>query len=200
MTVREDSPGDKRLVAYYTTSEAGAPPAGNTGTDPGAEALRGYLTKKLPEYMVPVAYVWLPEMPLTENGKLDRRNLPAPELKAPVRYVAPRTPTEEALAQVWADVLRLDQVSVEDDFFQLGGHSLLGTQVITRVRDVFKIRMELRALFEAPTISALAAKVADLQQEKETEQLDRMVALQANVEQMSDEEVERALRKLEKTI
>jgi acyl carrier protein len=110
--------------------------------------------------------------------------------------VAPRTPTEESLAQVWAEVLKLEQVGVEEDFFELGGHSLLATQVITRVRDVFKLPIELRALFEAPTISEFAAKVVDLQREIESERLDKMTTLRTNVQQMSDEEVERELRKL----
>jgi acyl carrier protein len=200
VAVREDTPGDKRLVAYYTTLEASAPRAGNLAGESDAETLRSYLAEKLPEYMVPAAYVRLEEMPLTANGKLDRQRLPAPELIAPARYVAPRTPTEEALVQVWADVLKLDQIGVEEDFFDLGGHSLLGTQVISRVRDIFKIRIELRALFEAPTISEFAAKVVVLQQEKETEQLDRMAALRAKVQQMSDDEVESTLRRLEKSV
>ncbi len=197
--LREDTPGDKRLVAYYTTPEVSAAYAGNIL--PGAESLRSYLAEKLPEYMVPSAYVRLEQMPLTANGKLDRRQLPAPELAAaPLRQVAPRTPMEETLAKVWAEVLKLDQVGVEDDFFELGGHSLLGTQVITRVRDLFKVRIELRVLFEAPTIGEFAARLAVLQQEKEAEQLNQMATLRTAVEQMSDDEVERALRKLEKSV
>jgi surfactin family lipopeptide synthetase C len=140
--------------------------------------------------------VTLAALPLTPNGKVDRQRLPAPERANPLRYVAPRTPTEESLAQVWAEVLKLEQVGVEEDFFELGGHSLLATQVITRVRDVFKLPIELRALFEAPTISEFAAKVVDLQREIESERLDKMTTLRTNVQQMSDEEVERELRKL----
>jgi acyl carrier protein len=197
VTVREDRPGDRRLVAYYTTPELGG---GGLGKVPDPENLRSYLAGKLPDYMVPAAYVWLEKIPLTANGKADRQRLPAPDLAVPEGVVAPRTPTEETLARIWTEVLKLEEVGVEDDFFELGGHSLLGTQVITRVRDVFKIRMELRALFEAPTIGEFAAKLDVLKREKEMEQLDQKAALQANVQQMSDEEVERALRKLEKSI
>jgi hypothetical protein len=174
---------------------------GNLAGVPGAEILRGYLAEKLPDYMVPSAYVCLEEMPLTANGKLDRERLPSPEVSpTSLEQVAPRTPIEEVLVGVWADVLKLDQVGVEDDFFELGGHSLLGTQVITRVRDIFKIRPELRVLFEAPTVREFAARLTILQQEKEAEQLDQIAALRGAVQQMSDDEVERTLRKLEKSV
>ncbi|MES2940790.1 MAG: amino acid adenylation domain-containing protein [Pseudomonadota bacterium] len=142
---REDAPGDKRLVAYVV----------GEGLD--AQALRAALRRSLPEYMVPVHYVMLRQLPLSQNGKVDRKALPAPEAsRGESRYEAPRTPTEEALAEIWAQVLRLDKVGVHDDFFALGGHSLLAVQAIARVRKRFATRTPVSALFAFPTIDALA--------------------------------------------
>jgi acyl-coenzyme A synthetase/AMP-(fatty) acid ligase/acyl carrier protein len=190
VVVREDG-GEARLVGYVVAEPDVAAPSG--------PELREHLKGRVPEYMIPSQWMVLDELPLTPNGKVDRQQLPAPELADPLRYVAPQTPTEEVLARIWAELLKRDQVGVEEDFFELGGHSLLATQVITRVRDTFNIRIELRELFEAPTISEFAARVVVLQREKETEQHNQMATLQANVQRMSDEEVERALRNLEKS-
>ncbi|HEX9939641.1 MAG TPA: AMP-binding protein, partial [Longimicrobium sp.] len=142
--------GEQRLVAYVV---GGAE----------AEALRAHVRRSLPEYMLPSAFVFLDALPLTPNGKLDRKALPAPELaSAEETYVAPRTPVEEVLAGIWAEVLRLERVGVEDSFFELGGHSLLATRVISRVRDVFAIELPLRALFEGPTVAELAGRVEEM--------------------------------------
>ncbi len=143
--VREDVPGERRLVAYVV----GAP----AGLD-----LRAYLAERLPPFMLPSAVVMLDALPLTANGKTDRRALPAPELAADA-YVAPRTPVEEVLAGIWEEVLRVERVGADDDFFQLGGHSLLATRVISRVRTALSVEVPLRALFEAPTVAGLAARV-----------------------------------------
>ncbi|HZP18128.1 MAG TPA: condensation domain-containing protein, partial [Terriglobales bacterium] len=128
--------------------------------------LRRLASAKLPEYMVPSAFVILDKLPLTENGKVDRRALPAPDQSRPEMekgYVAPRTPVEEMLASIWADVLRLERVGVGDDFFELGGHSLNATQVVSRVRDAFRVEFPLRALFETPTVEGLAKTIEGLQ-------------------------------------
>jgi hypothetical protein len=113
----------------------------------------------MPDYMIPSAFVWLNSLPLTPNGKVDRRALPAPDRDRPELeqdYQAPRTPTEQMLAGIWADLLGLEGVGIHDNFFALGGHSLLATRVVFRVRQAFGVELPLRALFEAPTIAGLA--------------------------------------------
>src|SRR5262249_44838337 len=131
---------------------------------PGRERqLREHLAQRLPAYLVPSAIVVLPELPLLPNGKLDRSRLPAPEATRPAgASVAPESPLEEILAGLWAEVLGVPRVSVEDDFFaDLPGHSLLATQVISRLRDRVGIELPLRALFEAPTVRRLAARALE---------------------------------------
>ena len=153
VVTREDVPGDKRLVAYVVLCE----------TRPSAVELRASLKERLPEYMVPSAFVVLEALPLTANGKIDRRALPVPEAEAAATraYVAPRGPVEETLAAVFAGVLRLPQgrVGAHDGFFELGGHSLLATQAIARIRTALGVELPLRALFEAPTPAELAPRV-----------------------------------------
>ncbi|HEX5870654.1 MAG TPA: amino acid adenylation domain-containing protein, partial [Longimicrobium sp.] len=147
VVAREDVPGDRRLVAYVVGSV-------------DADALRAHLRLSLPEYMVPVAFVAMDELPLNANGKLDRRALPAPDFSgAEDRYAAPRTPTEEVLAGIWAELLRLERVGVNDDFFALGGHSLLATRLAWRMGEVFGTQLSVRAVLEAPTVAQLAARV-----------------------------------------
>ena len=124
--------------------------------------LRSYLREKLPDYMVPAAFVLLESLPLTANGKIDRRALPAPDASRPDvanAYMAPRSPIEEGLAEIWRAVLGITQIGVHDNFFEIGGHSLMATQVISRVREVFQAELPLRTLFEAPTVAALADAV-----------------------------------------
>jgi amino acid adenylation domain-containing protein len=148
--VGDDASGEQRLVAYVVGAVE-------------ADALRAHLRQSLPEYMVPAAFVGLEALPLTPNGKLDVRALPAPELaSAEDRYVAPRTPAEEVLAEIWAEVLRLERVGVNDNFFELGGHSLLAIRVVSRVRAVFGVELPLRALFEGPTVAELAVRVEEM--------------------------------------
>ena len=143
---REDSPGDKRLVAYYTTSANVRP-----------EALRAHLLAILPEYMVPAAYVRLDRMPLTHNGKLDRKALPAPDSRAYAldTYEAPAGPVEEKLARIWAGVLGLDRISRNANFFDIGGHSLLAVRMLTLIEAEFGYSLNLPSLFRAPSIATL---------------------------------------------
>jgi acyl carrier protein len=114
--------------------------------------------------MVPSAFVSLDLLPLSPNGKLDRKALPAPDQSRPElqeTYTAPRTSTEEKLTHIWTEVLKLDQVGIRDNFFDLGGHSLMATQLISRIRDAFKVDLPLRALFENPTILGIAERLQE---------------------------------------
>ncbi|HEX3529757.1 MAG TPA: non-ribosomal peptide synthase/polyketide synthase, partial [Thermoanaerobaculia bacterium] len=147
---RRDRSGDRHLAAYVAADAAAVTPA----------ALRAHLRDRLPEFMLPAAFAVLPELPLTANGKVDRDRLPAAEeMRPPDEAAAARTPAEELLAGIWADLLGRP-VGVRDDFFEIGGHSLLATQAIARVREVFGVPLPLRALFETPTVEALAVRLA----------------------------------------
>src|SRR5436190_1490224 len=154
VVARADEGGGQRLVAYVVSSAEG------TELKPGE--LRRYLQEKLPEYMVPGVFVQLAELPLTANGKVDRRALPAaaPGMGVESAYVAARNPTEELLCGIWAEVLKTERVGIDDNFFELGGHSLLATQVISRMRAAFGVEVLLRSLFEQPSVRGLAAVVA----------------------------------------
>ncbi|HEX7182532.1 MAG TPA: amino acid adenylation domain-containing protein [Thermoanaerobaculia bacterium] len=156
VTAREDLPGSRRLVAYIVPLQPGRP--GNEGL---RDELPAYLRGRLPEYMVPSAVVVMDALPLNANGKVDRRALPEPdwERSRGKGYAAPRGPLEELLAGIFAEVLRTEAVGADDDFFGLGGHSLLATQVISRVRELCRVELPLRRLFEAPTVAGLAAHV-----------------------------------------
>ncbi len=149
---RQDAPGDKRLVAYVTAQQS--EPALDI------EHLRNHLQGTLPDYMVPAAYVQLDALPLTANGKLDRKALPAPDAQSLISrsYEAPQGEVETLLAAIWADVLTVEQVGRHDHFFELGGHSLLAVMLIERMRQV-GLSADVRALFSQPTLAALAAAV-----------------------------------------
>lgn len=152
---REYRPSDNRLVAFVT-------PKWSDSRQLDKE-LQGYLREKLPEYMVPAAFVSLDALPLNPNGKVDRKALPTPDfMEHKVDYVAPRTPVEETLVAIWSEVLDVDHVGVEDDFFSLGGQSLLATMVVTRIRQSLKIEFPQRILFEAATVAELAQRVEDI--------------------------------------
>ncbi|HYG62093.1 MAG TPA: amino acid adenylation domain-containing protein, partial [Thermoanaerobaculia bacterium] len=150
--VRGDTQDGGRLVAYVV-------PAGGAASVP-AGALRDALRGALPEHMVPAAFVMLEALPLTPNGKVDRRALPAPNLAPAASYAAPRDPVEEVVADVWSELLAVERVGIHDDFFGLGGHSLLGARLMSRLFHVFGVELPLRALFEFPTVAGLAAQLA----------------------------------------
>ncbi len=173
VVAREDTAGDKRLVAYVVLF-------------PGAvvttSSLRETLKERLPDYMIPATFVQLGSMPLTSNGKVDRRALPAPDATNTLHdevVAQPHTPTEERLVAIVAPLLGLQHISIDDNFFMLGGHSLLGTQVIAHVANAFGVDLSLRTLFGSPTIRKLSAEI------------ERLIV--ARVEAMSDEEVRRLL-------
>lgn len=157
---QEDQSGGRRLVAYVVPKRNPAPTV---------NALRRDLAKRLPDYMIPSIFMVLDTLPLAPNGKIDRRALPAPpsvrpELDTP--FATPRTPVEELLAGIWANVLELDQIGIHDNFFGLGGDSLLASQVVSRVSDAFQVQLTVRSLFESPTVADMAAVIAENQGKK----------------------------------
>lgn len=174
VVAREDTPGEKQLVAYLVL----APEASPTTT-----ALQDTLNARLPDYMIPATFVRLDALPITPNGKTDYAALPAPDAANTVQhdaFVPPGTPAEERVAAIVAELLHLERVSIDDNFFLLGGHSLLGTQLITRISETFGLALSLRVLFNAPTVRQLAAEI-------EQQMLEKLNA-------MSEEEVQRLLQ------
>ncbi|MEM9272243.1 MAG: amino acid adenylation domain-containing protein [Cyanobacteria bacterium P01_F01_bin.143] len=151
VVARSETEGSKYLAAYVTSK----------GESVNRRQLRSFLQQKLPEYMIPGVFVVLETFPLTPNGKIDRRALPAPDLTQDrlEKFVAPRTPTEAAIAEIMGIVLQLDRIGIYDNFFELGGHSLLATQVISRLKRIFSVELPTRILFEAPTVAELEASV-----------------------------------------
>jgi acyl carrier protein len=180
VVAREDAPGDLRLAGYVAATRDPAPsPSG----------LREFVARSLPAIMVPASVIVLDALPRTPNGKLDRRALPLPgqvpaERETPV--AAPRTPVEAALADIWKRVLQVEQVGVEDSFFDLGGNSLTTIQVAFGIRRAFEIELPLQTILTAPTLSALAARVEEqlLEQVADT----TLAELLGEVDQLSDEE------------
>ena len=153
VVVREDTPGDQRLVAYFAPSSSSAA---------SGQELRQALQTQLPDYMVPSSFVQLEALPLTANGKVDRRALPAPSIgHTDQSYVAPTGDREKRLTDIFAEVLGVNRVGVHDNFFEIGGHSLLATKVVSRVRDAFGARVPLRRIFECPTVAELAKSLQE---------------------------------------
>jgi len=153
--------------------------------------LQSFLKEKLPEHMIPSAFVMLDTLPLLPNGKVNRRELPAPGQFRPDIdrvYVAPRNPVEEELAAMWSEMLGIEKIGVDDNFFMLGGHSLLATQAISRIREAFHIELALRSIFEAPTIAGLGEIIL----ESLAEQLGatELEDLLAGVEQLASQEAQ----------
>jgi len=149
----EDIAGDKRLIAYLVAEPS---------VELASSELRHVLREKLPDFMIPSVFVNLDKMPLTPNGKVDRQALPAPEgklLKQGTNYVIPRTPLEKSLADIWSEILGLERVGVEDNFFDLGGHSLTATRVISQIRERLYMEIPLRELFNFPTVAGLARRI-----------------------------------------
>jgi Phosphopantetheine attachment site/AMP-binding enzyme len=155
--------------------------------------LRAYLSATLPEYMVPADYVRLDKLPLTSNGKLDRRALPAPERDGKGGdYVEPATPTQRTLAAIWSQLLGVERVGVNDNFFELGGHSLLATQATSKVRAVFNVELPLRILLDTANVMAVAHYIDTAyaaQQQAKAQKESSLIALKSKIDNMSPEEI-----------
>ncbi len=179
VVARADRGAGERLVAYLV-------PTGDTA--PKVAALRRLLAEKLPEYMIPSAFVTLESLPLTPSGKVDRRGLPQPSNDRPDLdnpFVAPRTPIEEELTQIWSQLLGLGQLGVYDNFLELGGHSLLATQAISRVIDAFRVDLPLGALFDSPTVADMAVVITQRQAQKAGRK--EMARMFAELDALSDD-------------
>ena len=178
----EEGTVDKRLVAYVVARAA----------DTFAiKDLQAALRKQLPEYMLPSAFVQMAALPLSLNGKVDRKRLPLPDSQRPEQreeYVAARTETERTLARIWTNVLRLDKVGIYDNFFDLGGHSLLVNQVVSRIREAFELGLPLRRVFETPVLVDLAATIDEALRAARPE-IEKLAELLGKVEELSDEEI-----------
>ncbi len=152
VVARPDVSGSQQLIAYLIANNEA----------PTASTLPSYLKESLPAYMIPSMFVWLDSFPLTPSGKIDRKVLPEPDPSQRTidhEFVAPRTSVEKQLAQIWCDLLKIEQVGIYDNFFELGGHSLLATQLLTRIRHEYQIEMALTVIFEAPTIAEFTVKL-----------------------------------------
>jgi acyl carrier protein len=188
VVVREDAPGDRRLVAYIVP---------NSVSIPNANGLRDFIKSRLPDYMVPSAFVELDALPLTPNGKVDRKALPALDYdrsQSEAEYVAPRSPVEEVVAGIWADVLKVERASVHDNFFELGGHSLLVAQVTSRLRDAFSVQIPLTRLFETPTICGLATAVLELADEPC--RVEKTAQMMLSVARLSEDQADKMLKEV----
>ncbi len=184
---RIDTHGEAYLTAYIAPAREQAPTRGE---------LRAFLKEKLPEYMVPSIYIFLDKLPLTPHGKIDRRALPRPEgfareLEGP--FVAPRNTIEELLAEIFADVLKVERVGIHDNFFELGGHSLLATQLVSRVRKSFQPDLPLRKIFEAPTVASLVEVL--VAGEPSPGEFERKAVMLRTIESFSTDDLEELLRR-----
>lgn len=159
VVAQQDATDEDRLVAYVVSKQEPPPSVG---------ALRNFLKDKLPEHMVPSGFMLMDALPLTPNGKVDRQALPPPDhtaLHLEESFVAPRNAMEEQIAAIWSEVLKLEQIGIHNDFFDLGGHSLSAAQVMSRVREVFHVELPLRLLLEGLTIADMAAFITREQAE-----------------------------------
>lgn len=181
VAVRESAPGEKSLVAYVV---------GRPGATISIDLLRSHLKEKLPDYMIPSAFAALDELPLTVNGKVDRRALS--ELEQPGERLLqkselPRTAVEEVIAIIWAEVLGVRRVGIHDDFLELGGHSLLLTRLASRLQEAFRIEIPIRTLFESPTVAQQSERLEDLGRAA-SRNVTKIAQLLISLNQMSDAE------------
>ncbi|MFN6486985.1 MULTISPECIES: amino acid adenylation domain-containing protein [unclassified Nostoc] len=181
VVVCEDKLGNKRLIAYVVPNQEKF----------STIEVRHFIKQKLPDYMLPAAFVMLEVLPLTPSGKIDRKALLIPEVlenNLEQEYIMPRTPEEEVLAQIWAEVLGLERVGIYDNFFELGGHSLLATQLISRLQQTFGVNLPIRSLFETPNVNGLVKAL--IEHETEPGKVATTARLRQKLNQMSDEEIQ----------
>jgi amino acid adenylation domain-containing protein len=178
VVAREDSPGDQRLVAYFIATNR---------EEVDASVLRAFLQEKLPEHMIPSAWVSLEKFPFTPAGKIDRQALPVPRLAPMENHVAPQTPLENKIAAIWSDVFQIGKISAEDSFFDLGGHSLLAMQIVTRIREQLMVELPLEIVFEGVTVRQMAEAV--LKQMLDAEGCAELDEVLIGLNQMSHESV-----------
>jgi amino acid adenylation domain-containing protein len=198
VVTQDDERGSQRLVAYTVA---------NTEPAPTFSELGSFLKEKLPDYMIPYAFVFLTSLPITPSGKVDRNALPVPDNFRPdldIAYVMPRNEVEQTIAQIWQDILGVEKVGIHDNFFELGGHSLLATQVISQMRKAFQVELPLRHLFEAPTVADQGFAIQQKQGEKNTQNLNPISKIErenaeqvlANLNQMSEQDVDSLLQEM----
>ncbi|HEY0735023.1 MAG TPA: amino acid adenylation domain-containing protein [Herpetosiphonaceae bacterium] len=209
VVAREDgAQPDTQLVAYVVPNENREPRTENQAAESEADSksagehpvldysdLRNHLKSKLPEYMVPAAFVELDSLPLTTNGKLDRRALPAPDSTRPEleqAYVAPRNATETVLAEILAEVLGVERVGIHDDFFALGGHSLGATQIMVRVREIFRTEIATAAIFDTPTVAGFAQALTA--QEAKPGQIEKIAQLHQRIKHLSKADLQKMVQ------
>jgi len=185
VTARTNAQGENALAAYVVAAN----------DRPTSAELRTYLIERLPTVFIPASFVFLDSLPLSPNGKVNRRLLPDPDWAGSeqgIAFVEPRNALEEKLAHIWAEVLRVERVGVRDDFFDLGGHSLLATKVVVRARALFQVEIPLRMLFENPILENLASAIAKLYtQEVDEGEIDRLIG---TLESLTPEDIERLLK------
>lgn len=187
VAVQENGTGDKRLAAYATLKP---------GQPVTTVEMRKHLSDRLPDYMVPSWFVVLNALPLTSNGKINRKGLPAPSNESLVpaqEYIAPRTPVEEIVAAIFTELLEIDRVGILDNFFDIGGHSLLAIQLASRLREVFHVEVPLRTIFDDPTVTGVAAAL--LEEEEERVRVERTAELMVKLAAVSDDQAESMLEK-----
>jgi amino acid adenylation domain-containing protein len=193
---REDVPGEKRLTAYLVMDHEmpGERRNGDNGHNNGAapdteQELRHHLRQQLPDYMIPSAFVLLATLPLTANGKIDRRALPAPTQESRAeQYIRPETSVQEVISGIWEELLGVERIGIHDNFFELGGHSLLVAQMLARLQDAFQVKLPLRRVFEDLTISVVAQLLIEISGDRA--RVERTADLLVRVSQLSDDEIE----------
>jgi amino acid adenylation domain-containing protein len=200
VVLREDATGDPQLVAYVVLQELrtqNPEPSHTAQEGSGFSVLGSFLRERLPDYMVPSAFVLLEQFPLTPSGKIDRKALPAPDHTRSARaLVPPRTPVEKVLVGMWSQVLGREQIGVEDNFFEIGGHSLKATQLLNRVRETFHVNLPLRSLFQATTVATLGALV--IAHEGQPGQSEKIAQMWLRLQRISPEERQRLLEQKRK--